>query len=143
MRSSTEIELVAELERCEDLNSADRIVELINKLIREKIGEGCSDCIAALEDAGVEMGDFEQPQDPITAIGILGDRAKKQKRENMDDLKRRIYDLEMKVFGYTNGPRDLKKDEYLCSKCRRVIAAEESLWVDGDETICEACHEQA
>ena len=34
----------------------------------------------------------------------------------------------------------MKKDEYLCSECGRIIRAEESLWVTAKETICEDCH---
>jgi DNA-directed RNA polymerase subunit RPC12/RpoP len=35
---------------------------------------------------------------------------------------------------------DLKKEEYKCSYCGKIIGEKDSLWVTADENICENCH---
>ncbi len=34
----------------------------------------------------------------------------------------------------------LSKGEYICKKCKRVIKADESLWVNDEGETCEECH---
>jgi len=68
--------LIREME--ERSTESDKLLDANAKLYQQIAAleeeADCTDIFEALEEAGIPMGDGEQPQDIITAIGILGDR---------------------------------------------------------------------
>lgn len=55
--------------------------ELIAEIERLKEEADLTDIFEALENAGIYMGDGENPQDPITAIEVLGGKIKRLESE--------------------------------------------------------------